>query len=105
MGERVLEGIGTFGKQAGFVEKLCRLEVRQTAIQRLVWRVGNGLQQRPGHLGANDRSGLEQAFVLRRQAVDAGGKYGLDCGRHRHPLERLYQAIGPWGAHQDSRLD
>ena len=67
----VLERIGTFGKQAGFVEKLRRLELRQTAVQRLIGRVGDGLQQRPGHLGANDRSGLEQALSLRRQPINA----------------------------------
>ena len=52
------------GKQAGFVEKLGGLQVPQAAVQRLVGLVGNGLQQRPGHLGANDGGGLEQALVL-----------------------------------------
>jgi len=59
----VLEGIGALGKQAGLVEKLRCLELCQTAVQRLVGRVGDGLQQRPGHLDADDRRGLQQAFV------------------------------------------
>ena len=46
----VLEGIDALREQAGFVEELGGLQVRQTAVQRLVGRVGNGLQQRQGHL-------------------------------------------------------
>ena len=63
MGEGVLEGVGALGKQAGLVEELCRLQLRQAAIQGVFGQLGEGLQQRPGHFGADDRRGLEQAFV------------------------------------------
>ena len=94
MGEGVLEGVGGLGKQAGLVEKLRRLEVRQATVQRFVGRVGDGLQQRPGHLGTDDRGGLEQAFVLRRQPIDARRQQRLHRGRDLQGVERLCQTIG-----------
>jgi hypothetical protein len=87
MREGVLEGVGALGKQAGLVEKLRRLQLRQAAVQRLVGRVGDGVQQRPGYLGADDRSGLQQAFVLRRQPVDARRQQRLHRGRHLQRVE------------------
>jgi hypothetical protein len=42
------------------------LQVRQVAVQCVAGRVRNGLQQRPGHLGTNDRGGLERTLVLYR---------------------------------------
>ena len=101
MREGVLEGVGTLGKQAGLVEELRRLEVRQAAVQRLVGRVSDGLQQRPGHLGANDRSGLEQAFVLRWQPIDARCQQRLHRGRHLQGIERLSETIGAALSDQD----
>ena len=47
MRQGVLEGIDVLREQAGFVEELSGLQVRQAAVQRLVGLVGNGLQQRP----------------------------------------------------------
>ena len=61
----VLEGVVALREQAGFVEELGGLQVRQAPVQRLLGLLGNGLQQRPGHLRANDRGGLEQALLLR----------------------------------------
>jgi hypothetical protein len=54
-----------FWKEAGFVEELGGLKLPQATVQRLLGRIGNGVQQGPGHLGADDRSGLQQALVLR----------------------------------------
>ena len=51
-------------------------------MQRGFGHVGNGLQQRQGHLGANDRGGLEQALLLRRQPVDARRQHRLYRRRH-----------------------
>ena len=94
MGEGVLEGVGTLGKQAGLVQELCGLQLRQTTVQRLVGRVGDGLQQRPGHLGANDGGGLEQAFVLRWQPIDARRQQRLHGGRHLQRVKRVGHVIG-----------
>jgi hypothetical protein len=90
----VLEGICALWKQTGFVEKLSGLHVRQTMVQHLIGRVGNGLQQRPGDLRANDRGGLEQAFVVRWQPVNAGCQNCLHRGGDLQALQRLGQPIG-----------
>ena len=41
----MLEGVVLLGEQAGLIQKLGRLQVRQAAVQRLLGQVGNGLQQ------------------------------------------------------------
>ena len=84
----VLEGVLALREQAGFVEELGGLQVRQAAVQRLVGRVGNGLQQRPGHLRANHRGGLEQALLLRWQPVNARRQYCLHRGGDLQALQR-----------------
>ena len=94
MCEGVLEGIGALGKQTGLVEKLRPLELRETAVEPLVRGVSDGLEQRPGHLGANDRSGLEQAFVLRREPINARRQQRLHGGGHLPRVERLRQVVG-----------
>src|SRR5262245_24424180 len=71
IGESVLEGILTLGKEPCLVQELGRLEVCQTTMQNVFGQLGNGLQQRQGHLRANDGGGLEEALCLGRLAVDA----------------------------------
>ena len=60
----MLEGVLALGKEARLVEELGRLEVRQSAMQRVFGQLGNGLEQGEGHLGANHGSGLEEALFL-----------------------------------------
>ena len=48
VGQGVLEGVVRLGEQAGLVEELRRLQVRQAAVQRLLGQLGNGLQQGKG---------------------------------------------------------
>jgi hypothetical protein len=64
LGQGVLEGVGALREEARLVEELGGLEVRQTAMQRRLGQLGNGLQQGQGHLGANDRSGLQELLLL-----------------------------------------
>jgi len=59
VGQSVLEGVGQVGEQAGLVEELGGLQTRETLMQGLLRSVGDRLQQGPGHLGANDRGGLQ----------------------------------------------
>ena len=66
VGEGVLESVFELGEETHLVEELGRLEVHETAMQHLLRHVGDGLQQEQGHLGADDRRGLEQALVLGR---------------------------------------
>ena len=88
----VLEGIDVLREQAGFVEELGGLQVRQAAVQRLVGLVGNGLQQRPGHLRANDRGGLEQALLLRGQPVNTRRQHRLYRGGDLQVLQPAWPA-------------
>jgi hypothetical protein len=64
VGEGMLEGVLPLGEQARLVEELGPLELGQTAVQRLLCAVGNGLEQGQGHLMANNRRCLEQVFDL-----------------------------------------
>ena len=57
-----------------------------------------------GHLRADDRRGLQQPLLLRRQPVDARRQHRLHRGRHLDRRERLRQAIGAPLADQHLRL-
>jgi len=46
----VLEGVGTFWKEAGRIEEFHRLEVRQAPVQHRLGHLGNGLQEGHGDL-------------------------------------------------------
>ena len=87
----VLEGIDGHGHQAGLVEELGGLEVRQTLVEGRLRHLGDGLEQRHGHVHANDRGDLQEALRLRRQVVDARGQHRLHGGRQ---LELGQE--GPW---------
>ena len=65
VGEGMLKGVDLVGEEPGLVEQLCGLEVRQAALQCFLRQPGKPLQQRHGHLRANDRRDLHQAFGLR----------------------------------------
>ena len=62
----MLEGVFRLGEQAGLIQELRRLQVRQAAVQRRLGHVRNGPQQGEGHVRAKHRGGLEQALLLRR---------------------------------------
>ena len=104
MRQGMLEGVVRLGEQAGLVEELGGLQVRQAAVQRGLGQLGNGLEQRQGHLGANHRGGLEEPLLLRRQPVDARRQHRLHRGRHLNGWQRLRQVVGPWFAHQHPGL-
>ena len=67
--------------------------------------LGNGLQQGQGHLGADDRRGLEHMFLLQRQPVDVRRQHRLHGRGHVEGVERLRQPIGPRCPDQEARLD
>ena len=73
-------------------------------MQRLVGLVGNGLQQRPGHLRANDRGRLEQALLLRWEPVNARRQHRLYRGGDLQALQWPGQPIGTALAHQHAGL-
>ena len=93
MGEGVPEGVRALGKQARLVEELGRLQVGEATVYRVLRYLGDGLQQRQGHLGADDCRGLQELFFLRRQPIDARGQHRLYRSRYLNTWERLGQAI------------
>src|SRR5499426_1804652 len=91
----MLEGVLEVREDACLVQKLGGLEMTQRPTQVLLGRVGNGLQQREGHILPDDRGGLEQTLVLGRQAIDAGGEDGLRRRRDLPRLRRLGYPVRP----------
>ena len=100
----MLEGVLGLGEQAGLIQELCRLEVRQAAVEHGLGHVRNGLEQGEGHVRANHGGGLEQAFLLRRQPVEARRQHGLHRRRDLNARQRLSQTIGPRRTHQHPAL-
>ena len=82
VGEGVLEGVREIGEQAALVEELRRLELREAPPELIVGEPGNLLEQRERHLAADDRRRLEQALVLRREAIDPRRQDRLHRGGH-----------------------
>jgi hypothetical protein len=105
VGEGVLEGILTLWKEHRLVQELGGLEVRQAAMERRFGKVGDGLQQRPWHLGADDGGGLEEALVLGGQAIDTCGQHRLHRGGHLQAVEGFDDMIGTRCSDQHAGLD
>ena len=101
----VLEGVFQVREQARFVEELGRLQMRQAHAKRLVRHLGNGLEQRQGHLRADHRRRLQQALLLRRQPVDARREHRLHRGWHLHGGQGSGQTIGAALPHQHPGFD
>src|SRR5262249_34863701 len=104
MRERVLQCIVALGEQACLIEKLRRLEVSETTMQRLVGQVRKSLQQGERYLSADHGGGLEQAFLFGWQAVNTRRQHRLDGGGDLNRRQGVCQAIAPTLAHQDARL-
>ena len=100
----VLEGVDQLGEQTRLVQELGVLEMREAQAERLFGQLRHGLEEGQRDLRPNDRRGLEQALLLRRQAVDARRQDGLHGGRHLHGRQGVRHAIGPRLAHQHPGL-
>ena len=66
----MLEGVLDVGEQFCFVKKFRRLQSCEAGLQIVRRQLRNVLQQREGDIFADDGSSLQQALVLRLQAVD-----------------------------------
>ena len=78
----MLEGVLEVGEQTLLVEELGGVQVGEAAAQGVLGQIGDGRQQREGHILADDRGRLEQPLLLRREAVDAGRQDRLHGARH-----------------------
>src|SRR5215470_1395569 len=105
MRQGMFEGVGMFREEMRLIEELGRLKMCEAAVQRGLGDIRNGLEQRQGYLGANDRSSLEQSLLLWRQAVDARCQHRLHRRWHLNGRQGVCQTVRAWHAHQRSRLD
>ena len=69
------------------------MQVGEAAAQGVLGQIGDGRQQREGHILADDRGRLEQPLLLRREAVDAGRQNRLHGARHRDGRERPAELV------------
>ena len=81
----------------------------EAATELLLGRLRDGLEEREGHLVADDGGGLEQSFVLGREPVDPGRQHRLGGRRDLQAVPeivgRRQQPVGAALAGQDLRLD
>ena len=91
--EGVLERVLEVGNEPGLVEELRGLKVGELDAHLGLRRVGDGQEQREGHVLADDGGSLEQSLGLGPQAVDAGGQDGLHRGRHLDRVDRSGQGV------------
>ena len=98
--ERVLE----VRKEPGLVEELRGLELSQLGAYLGLRRVGDGQEQRHGHVLTDHRGRLEQALGLPGQAVDTRGQDGLHGGGDRQTFDRSGEPVGAALAGQGARL-
>ena len=78
----MLEGVLDVGEQFRFVKKFRRLQSSEAGLQIVGRQLRDVLQQREGDIFADDGSSLQQALVLRLQAVDTSREHGLYAPRH-----------------------
>ena len=95
LSEGVLESVLDLGEQTGLIEELSGLQMGEAQAECLLRDLGDGLEERQGHLCTDDGSGLQQLFLLRGQAVDACCQHRLHRGRHLDTWQCLGQTIGP----------
>ena len=92
--KRVLERVLEVRKEPGLVEELRGLQVGELGAHLGLRRVGNGQEQRHGHVLADDRGRLEQSLGLGRQAVDARGQDGLHGGGDLEVFDGPSEPVG-----------
>ena len=88
MRERVLEGVLGLRQQTALVQELGRLQPGQYSFERLPVEPGDRLQQLRRNVLADDRGRLEQALLLRREAIDPGCENRLHRGGNLRGLDR-----------------
>jgi hypothetical protein len=104
VGQRMLEGVLDLGKEARLVEKFRRLQVHKPLTHVVVVRVGDGDQQRVWDILAHDGRRLQQAFVFRRQSIDACGQDRLHGRGHLKASWHARQMVGAALAAENLRL-
>ena len=94
VGEAVFEGVLEIREEAGLVQELRGLQVRESPAESLLGLLGDGLQEGEGDLLTDDRRSLDQAFLLGREPVDPRRQDRLHCRRYLNARKCGGQAIG-----------
>ena len=81
LGEGVLEGV-CGGWERPRLEELGGLEVAEVRVEFCRSEVCHGLEERHGDIHSDDGSGLQQALLFRRQAINACRQHRLNRLRH-----------------------
>src|SRR4029453_10287516 len=92
LGERVFERVLRPGKKSRRVQELRRLQLGEPALERGGGAAAESGQELDRHVLTDDRGGLEEALLVRRKTIDAGGEHRLDGGRHLHRIDRAGDA-------------
>src|SRR5215216_6769121 len=71
VGEGMLERVLKLRMEPDLVEELGSLEAVESSTERLIRESGDWLEQRERNVFADNGRHLEEAFVLRREPVDA----------------------------------
>src|SRR5262245_40505751 len=93
VGQRVLERVLEVGEQACLLEELGGLKAPKPGAHHLLRGLRNGEKKEHGYVVADNRSSLEEALVLGRQALDAGVQDGLHRGRDLQVLNGTGESI------------
>src|SRR5437773_497115 len=71
--QRVLERVLEVREKLRLIEELGSRKDAEAAAETLFGSVGDGLEEREGHVFADDRGGLEKPLVFGSEAIDARG--------------------------------
>ena len=96
VGQGVLEGVLEVGKEASLVEKLAGLEGRETVPQDVLGNLRDRLEDRKGHILADDRGRLEEALRFGREPVDPRGQDRLASWASGAPKRAMIPSPRTW---------
>src|SRR5262249_24347191 len=100
MRERVLD----LGEELRLIEELRGAQPIEPPAEGLVRELGDVLKDRTRNVVADDGGRLQQALVVRSEAVDTRRQHGLNRRWHLELVDRLHQAIPSRLADQQMRL-
>src|SRR5215471_12448563 len=85
----MLEDVFRVADRRLLIDELSQLKLRQHLLQLLIWCSHYLPQQRDWKLPPNNRDGLQQLLLRRRQPVDPRSEHSLNRRRHLYLAQRL----------------
>src|SRR4029453_10360346 len=78
VGEGGLEGVLKVREEPDLVQELGSLQPGEPLGERIVRKLGDGLEEGERHILADNSGGLKQILILRREAVNTRSQDGLN---------------------------